>query len=193
MTKKMIVGISAAAMAAGLGVGLGQLASADGTPTPSSSPSASAPASPSDAGGDTAPGERGGPGHRGGGGGVDTSALAEKLGVDESRLEDAVKAAREATRPEAPTEEGAKPTETERTAHEEAFAKALASELELDEQKVVDAIEELRKQRDAQRATDAKEKLASAVTDGTLTQAEADAVQKALDEGIVSLRGGHGR
>ncbi|AQP52403.1 hypothetical protein BW733_01425 [Tessaracoccus flavescens] len=189
----MIVGISAAAMAAGLGVGLGQLASADGTPTPSSSPSASTPASPSDAGGDSDPGERGGRGHRGGGGGVDTSALAEKLGVDESSLEEAVKAAREATRPEAPTEEGAKPTETERTAREEAFAKALASELELDEQKVVDAIEELRTQRDAQRATEAKEKLASAVTDGTLTQAEADAVQKALDEGIVSLRGGQGR
>ena len=35
----------------------------------------------------------------------------------------------------------------------------------------------------------AHEKLDAAVTDGKLTQAEADAVQKALDAGIVELRG----
>lgn len=52
------------------------------------------------------------------------------------------------------------------------------------------AVEETHAERKAEKEATQEEALASAVTEGTLTQAEADAVAKALDEGIVHLRGG---
>lgn len=187
MSKKMIIGISAAAMAAGIGVGATSLANAE---TTSPTPSATASQAP-EKGTDDSGREKGGGPERGGhrGGGFDTAALASKLGVEEAAVTDALKSAREATKPEEGTRTA--PTEAERTAREAAFAKALASELKLDEQKVTDALAELRAAEDAQRTADQKEALAQAVTDGKLTQSEADAVQKALDAGIVSMRGGH--
>lgn len=66
---------------------------------------------------------------------------------------------------------------------------AVAKELNLDEAKVTAAVDEARAARTAEREASQKEKLDAAVTDGKLTQAEADAVQKALDAGIVELRG----
>ena len=55
------------------------------------------------------------------------------------------------------------------------------------------ALDEIRAEREAERAAADEELLSTAVADGTLTQAEADAVQKAIDAGIVSTRGGGGR
>jgi len=185
MGRSLIVGISAAAMAAGVGLGATQLANAETTaptPTQSASPSPGETAS----GDDTGHAGRGE--HRGAGLRVDLSELATRLGVDEAKLEEAVKVVSADTgRPTTP------PTEEDRTARRAAFAKALASELGLDESKVAAAIEELRAEAEAERAADQSERLASAVTDGTLTQAEADAVKKALDEGIVTMRGGRNR
>lgn len=186
MSKKMIIGISAAAMAAGIGVGATSLANAE---TTSPTPSATASQAP-EKGTDDQAGDKGGGPERGGhrGAGFDTATLASKLGVEETALKDALKAAREATRPEEGTRTA--PTEAERIAREAAFAKALAEQLKLDEQKVTDALAELRTAEEAQRTADQKETLAKAVTDGKLTSSEADAVQKALDAGIVSMRGG---
>jgi hypothetical protein len=87
------------------------------------------------------------------------------------------------------------------------FAKALAKELGLDEQKVTDALKKVRDQLkpqqgdrkpDAQSQADRlaklKERLAQAVKDGKLTQAEADAIVKASEAGVLFQGGpgGHG-
>ena len=185
MDNKLIMGISAAALAAGVGFGATQLANAETTsPTPTQSATAM-PDTGSTSTDDTGRGGRGG--HRGGGLGVDVSELSTKLGVDETKLEEAVKTVREATGDEEKSTTA--PTEEERTAKRAAFAKALAEELGLDEQKVADAISEVRAAAKAERTASQKERLDQAVTDATLTQSEADAVQKALDAGIVSMRG----
>lgn len=52
------------------------------------------------------------------------------------------------------------------------------------------ALQELRSEGQAQRAAALKTKLDQAVTDGKLTQAEADAVTKAVESGVI---GGGGR
>ncbi|MFD0867322.1 hypothetical protein ACFQ06_16115, partial [Tessaracoccus lubricantis] len=125
---------------------------------------------------------RGGMHGMGGLGGMDLSALAEKLGVEEAALADALDEAMDAVR------DGDSGTPEER---QEALAEALASELGIDRATVDDALDELRTQFEAERAADAQEVLDQAVTDGTLTQTEADAVQKAIEAGIVGVRGGH--
>ncbi|WP_197509818.1 hypothetical protein [Tessaracoccus coleopterorum] len=189
MGKKLILGISAAAMAAGWASGhpVGQRRDHHTHPDTDQDRVPSPGGTTSD--GDTRHAGRGD--HRGGGMGIDLSALATRLGVDEDRLEAAVTTVRDSTRDgERPT---TPPTEAERTARGTAFAKALAAELGLDEKVVTDALDGLRTAAEAERTADQKERLDRAVTDGTLTQAEADAVQKALDEGIVSMRGGRNR
>ena len=80
------------------------------------------------------------------------------------------------------------PAEKERLTPEErdaALAKALAEKLGVDEAKVVTALEEIRTARQAERAAALKERLDAAVADGTLTQAEADAVTKAVEKGVI--------
>jgi len=77
------------------------------------------------------------------------------------------------------------------------LASALAKELGVDEAKVSDALEKLREEKKADRPertpdkarTDLKTRLDAAVKEGKLTQAEADAVLKAAEAGII---GGHG-
>ncbi len=64
----------------------------------------------------------------------------------------------------------------------------MAGKLGIDEAKVKTALDEIRAEHQAQRATALKDKLAAAVKAGTLTQAEADAVQKAFDKGVISWR-----
>ncbi|MGC3955165.1 MAG: hypothetical protein QM804_13125 [Propionicimonas sp.] len=180
MKKKAVAAVSAAVLTAGLGVGVAQLATAaDPTSSPTSSPSAG----PGD--------QKGRPGgglHRGAD--VDVSGLAKKLGVDETKLSEAVSAARKATRPTEktkPTEQTQAEREAARAERQAAFAKALASELGIDEAKVTAALNELRTEREAERAAESKAVLDQAVKDGKLTQAEADAVQKAADQGIVRI------
>lgn len=85
------------------------------------------------------------------------------------------------------------------------FAKALAEELGVDEQKVSDALTKVREQlkpaagmqKDgnkpdaADRKAQLKERLDQAVKDGKLTRAEADAITKAADAGVL-MGGGPG-
>lgn len=182
-TKKMTLGLSATALALGAGIGVAGMASATTTPTPSASSSASADASAS-----TAPG--GGMGKHGGRGGergiAQASALAEKLGVEEAKVTEALQAFREANKPAGPPAEGEKPDAATREA---ALAKSLAESLGIEESTVTTALEELRSERQAEKAAGLKVRLDQAVADGKLTQVEADAVTKAVESGVIG--GGH--
>jgi len=69
------------------------------------------------------------------------------------------------------------------------LAAALAKELGIDEAKVAAALDKVLDQRDAQakaeRLADLKTRLDAAVKDGKLTQAQADAIYKAAQEGVL--------
>jgi hypothetical protein len=161
-------------MALGAGIGVAGIASADPTPTPQ--PSASSSASPSGT-----PSDRpGGQGHRGGYDTAQLQELAGKLGVTEAQLTEALRAIREENRSATKPED--RPTREERDA---ALAKALAEKLGLEEAEVVQALTEIRTAQQAERAAALKERLDAAVADGTLTQAEADAVTKAVEKGVI--------
>jgi hypothetical protein len=167
------------AVALGVGLGIAGLASAAPTTTPSPSPSASSPADPS-----TSPGDRGSRGH-GPHGDQDGMAqeLADKLGVDVAKVRTALQDYRQANRPTTRPDPGTKPAAPD----DAALAKALAEKLGVDEAKVTTALAEIRTARQAERAQAVKDRLTEAVGAGTLTQAEADAVQKAADAGIVHV------
>ncbi|HET9871741.1 MAG TPA: hypothetical protein VFP89_03970 [Propionibacteriaceae bacterium] len=190
-TKRTVVTVAAGAMALGAGIGVAGLASAD--PTPSSSPSASATASPSTGTGsaDARPGDgRGGPGGRHGAMEAELATqLAEKLGITETKVTAALQTVHEANRPTAaPTAGTERPDPAVRQAE---LAKDLAKELGIDEAKVTAALEEIQTARQAEHAAELKDDLDAAVKDGTLTQAEADAVTKAVQKGVIHVGGGH--
>lgn len=189
-TKKLAVTVAAGAMALGAGLGVAGLASADPTPSPSASPSSSASASPS-ASPDTTNPDRpdGGWGHRGGGQGQSArfgdlaSTLADKLGVSEAKVTEALRALWEENRPSGPPTSGTdRPDPAERDA---TLAKQLADKLGVSEAKVKAALDDLRTDRQTDRAAALKTRLDAAVKDGTLTQAEADAVTKAVEKGVI--------
>ncbi|WP_114560693.1 hypothetical protein, partial [Desertihabitans aurantiacus] len=148
--------------------------------------SPSAPASPGP-GEEQAPadGERGPRGGGHGPGGFDTAALAERLGVEEEALVTALQELREEQRQARESADGERPAPDERIAE---LASALAEKLGIEESVVTDAVEELRSERQAERAARVEERLTRAVEDGTLTQAEADAVRKAIEEGVLGGR-----
>ncbi|MHA7289338.1 hypothetical protein ACX80V_06785 [Arthrobacter sp. MDT3-24] len=189
-TKRIALGLTATALALGAGIGVAGMASATTTPTPTPSASSSASA---DGGTGTAPAEgkgmRGGHGH-GGFRGVDAAELATKLGVDEAKVTEALKAYREANKPTTPPADGTEGTRPDPAAKQAELAKSLAATLGIDEAKVTAALEELRTAEQADRAAALKTRLDQAVTDGKLTQAEADAVTKAVQNGVI---GGGGR
>ena len=178
----------------GLGLGataltLGGIAGAAGVaqaadPTPTPTPSASA-------GSDRQPGDRaGGKGERGGHGQRDgrlATQLAEKLGLDEAKVSEALKTAHDKLKEAKDADQTTKPTREERDA---ALAKELASALGVDEAKVTEALKAIESEQDADRAATLQKRLDQAVTDGKLTQAEADAVAKAVQAGVI---GGGGR
>jgi hypothetical protein len=118
---------------------------------------------------------------------MDAAELATKLGVDEAKVTEALQAFREANKPTTPPAEGEKPDAATREA---ALAKSLAASLGIDEAKVTAALDELRTAEQAEHAAALKTRLDKAVTDGKLTQAEADAVTKAVEAGVI---GGGGR
>jgi DNA-binding MarR family transcriptional regulator len=190
-TKVVVASAAAGALALGVGVGLAGFASADPTTTPSPNPSASAPADPGP-GGPGRDGHRGGPGR----GVADTDLakqLAEKLGVTEAKVTTALKEIREANRPAKPStapsaDPSAKPTRPDPAEREAAMAKALAEKLGVDEAKVTKALDEIKAARQADRAAELKTRLDAAVKAGTLTQAEADAVTKAVEKGVIGGR-----
>lgn len=114
--------------------------------------------------------------------------LAEALGLDETKVSEALATARDALRDahQADTS-GTRPTLEERRAE---LAAELANALGIDEAKVTEALTALDATRDATRAAALQERLGQAVTEGKLTQAEADAVEKAVDTGVMG--GGRG-
>ena len=176
-SKKTALAVATGVLALGAGVGIAGIASADPTPTPS--PSASASGTPTLGTGD--PGGRHGHGFRDG---ELASELASKLGVSEDKVKEALRAFWEANRPTArPDDQTTPPDPAERDA---ALAKALAAKLGIDEAKVTTALQEIRTARQAERAAALKERLDAAVADGTLTQAEADAVTKAVEKGGIN-------
>ena len=69
-----------------------------------------------------------------------------------------------------------------------ALAASLAKSLGIEEAKVTAALEELRTAEQAKHAAALKPRLDQAVKDGTLTQAEADAVTKAAEKGVIGGR-----
>ena len=178
VSKKTIVTLAAGILALGAGVGIAGIASADPTPTPS--PSATATGTPT-------PGTGGFGGRHGHGfrDGDFVADLASRLGVSEENVAEALRAIRAENRttgrPTAP------PDPAERDA---ALAKALAEKLGIEEAKVTAALEEIRTARQAEKAAALQERLDAAVADGTLTQAEADAVTKAVEKGVINPGGG---
>ncbi len=181
VAKKTVVAVASGVFALGAGIGVAGIASADPTATPSASPSGTPSADTGQRGG--GPGGHG----RGNHGRLDgdlSTKLAEKLGVTEAKVTTALKEIREAnkansTKPD-PT------TKTDPAARDAELAKALASKLGVDEAKVKTALEAIRAEHTADRASALKDKLDAAVKAGTLTQAEADAVQKAVDKGVIN-------
>lgn len=174
---KTLVTVAAAALTLGAGIGVATLASADPTTTPSPGATASgAPDSP------PGPGRHGGPGR-----GLHNTDLAKelagKLGVTEAKVTEALQAVHAEHEPPArPTPGAAKPDPAARDAE---LANALATKLGVDEAKVSTALDEIRAAHEAERRQALKDRLAAAVKAGTLTQAEADAVQKAMDTGVI--------
>ena len=206
--KKLVVGGAAVLATAGIGLGLTQLANADSNspkPTESSSVSVATGQAGNRQGGPV-DGQRGGPG----GGmmglrGIDTAALAQKLGVEESKLNEALQSLQQSQGPGGAPGQGqpsgngtgqateggqgqlpaAPPGESGAGDRETEIAKALAQALGLEESTVTTAIQEVR--------TEANKKvLDQAVSEGKLTQAEADAVAKAAASGIAEVRGAGG-
>lgn len=191
--KKKAASVAAAtAAAAAIGFGVSGAAQAD-TTTPTPSPTATSTRGSGDAGGSSSRAGHG-PGGRHGGGlgrGVDLSSLATKLGVDQAKLETALAAVRDEMRPA----DGVKPDATttpDPTVRDNELATKLASKLGIDVAKVRAALTGLRTAAEADRSKAFDDKLATAVTDGKLTQAEADAVKKAAAAGVIGMGGGMG-
>ncbi len=100
---------------------------------------------------------------------------------------------REANRPAMPStapsaDPSAKPTRPDPAEREAALAKALAEKLGVDRALVTKALDEIKAARQADRAAELKTRLDAAVKAGTLTQAEADAVTKAVEKGVIGGR-----
>lgn len=88
--------------------------------------------------------------------GVKAAELATKLGVDKTKLVDALKAFRDAHKPSTPPAQGTKP---DRAAMEAELAKSLASSLGIDEAKVTAALDELKSEAQAKHAAALRTKL----------------------------------
>ena len=176
-SKKTAVAVAAGVLSLGAGVGIASLAAADPTPTPT--PSTTASGTPTS--GTGGPGDgRHGHGFRDG---ELASQLASKLGVSQDKVAEALRAFREENRPTAKPDDQTTPPDP--AARDAALAKALAEKLGVDEAKVTTALQEIRTARQAERAAALKSRLDKAVADGTLTQAEADAVTKAVEKGVI--------
>jgi hypothetical protein len=123
------------------------------------------------------------------GAGVDLSALATKLGVDQTKLADALKAVRDELRASHTPGQGTATKPDPATMQDEVATK-LAAKLGIDVAKVKSAFADLRAAHEAGEQKAFDDRLAQAVKDGKLTQAEADAVQKAAKAGVIDMHGG---
>ncbi|OYO23067.1 hypothetical protein CGZ93_06275 [Enemella dayhoffiae] len=175
-TKTKIAGAVFTGLAlTGVGIGAAATAFADpsATPTPGTS-----------AGQSGTPGDK--QGRMGDRDGQLAQQLAQKLGVDQTKVSDALRSVHDERKPSGTATPGATPSARPDPATRDAdLAKSLAEKLGVDEAKVKAALDEIRTAADAQRTADFKAKLDQAVKDGKLTQAEADAVQKAADAGVI--------
>lgn len=126
-------------------------------------------------------------GHWGGRGNFDgnlAATLATKLGVDRAKVDTALQELRDAARTNFTAKDPAtRPTQAER---QTALAKGLAEKLKIDQTKVTKALADIEAEHNADRAAGLKTTLDAAVKSGTLTQAEADAVQKAVEKGVIN-------
>lgn len=186
--KKIALGASAAAVA--LGVSLGATGAASATETAATA--APAPTATSAAAAETPTGDDATKEHKGGhgrGGGVDAAGLAARLGLDEAAVTDALKAARDTARTSVGTTDGGKP---DREALESAVVASLAEALGVEEATLQTAIDELEAEKEAERSAAVQKRLDAAVTDGSLTQTEADGAAKALKLGILGGAKGRG-
>ncbi|MFP5415524.1 MAG: hypothetical protein ACLGHZ_01395 [Actinomycetes bacterium] len=154
---------------------------------PSASPTPSTTAGTGDASSEAGRHGRGGkPGMRGA---EMAGALATKLGLEETKVAEALRTAHDALHQarESSGDEATRPSRDERDA---ALAAELAKALGVEESRVTDALAAMETERGAERAAALQERLDAAVTDGTLTQAEADAVKKAVQAGVIGGGGG---
>lgn len=119
-------------------------------------------------------------------GGLWAAGLAEKLGLDEDKVREALESVHREMR--ADREDLSDPPSRDERAAER--AKRLAEKLGVDQSDVETAIAELQDAHKVVAFTSLKERLAEAVEEGTLTQAEADAVVKATEAGVIpAIRG----
>lgn len=174
VSKRTAAVVAAGALSLGAGIGVAGLASADPSASPSASPSTS-PSTSTDR-----------PHHGLDRGGIIAKELAEKLGVTEAKVTEALTALLAERDPANKPAPGERPDPTARQA---GLAKGLADKLGLPETKVQAALEELRSERQAERKQAFQTRLDDAVKAGTLTQAEADAVLKAAEKGVIEMRG----
>lgn len=174
-TKKITLGISATVLALGLGFGAAGMAPAATTlsPAPGVSSPADGNADTGSKGKDKGKGVRGGQGDRG----RLAADLATKLGVDEATVASALRAFRDANK--TTTGGGPKP---DRAARDAALVTSLAGALDVEESRIAAALEEIRTADRSRGAAAMKTRLEGTVTDGVLTQAEADAVVKAVEK-----------
>jgi hypothetical protein len=184
---KKVAGIAVVgAAAAAIGLGVSQGARADDATTTTPSPTATSTQGDPNQG--TPGGRHGGMGP-GMGKGVDLAALATKLGVDQTKLEDALKAVRQDLKAK-PTPGQGTATKPDPATMQDELATKLASELGIDAAKVKAAFADLRAAHEADEQKAFDDRLAQAVKDGTLTQAEADAVKKAAKAGVIDMHDG---
>lgn len=120
-------------------------------------------------------GHHGGPGM----GGEMAANLAETLGVDETAVQDALDAIREDPRPADGTGPG------EPGAMHDEMTQALADELGVDVADVEAAFDEMQSARQSERRAELESLLSDAVDAGTITQADADAVLRVHDAGVL--------
>jgi hypothetical protein len=187
-----------AAAAAVIGLGVTQVARADDASTTTPTPTAtSTQGDPNRGTTDSGNGGKGwGPGGRHGGGmgmgmgrGADLSALATKLGVDQTKLQDALKAVRDELKASRKAGQGTA-TKPDPTTMQDELATKLASKLGIDVAKVKAAFADLRAAHEADEQKSFDGRLAQAVKDGKLTQSEADAVKKAAQAGVIDMHDG---
>jgi hypothetical protein len=121
--------------------------------------------------------------------GGDVAALAQKLGVDETKLRTALGAVRDELKAERKAARANGTTPPKAGALSDDVANRLAKQLGISADKVKTAISDLRAAAQASRQQAFDSRLDQAVTDGKLTQAEADAVKKAAKLGVIGMGG----